>query len=153
MANPKPITLYDFLLQRGSVSRMGGVTVMRMDGSGAIATTTLAFTMAMRWAQARQASGNLHKDRSQFLERIDVLISKPGSITPSRGSAKPMIQLLRDMESAGLDPIDWNVPTAVKEAMEEEAKTHGSVGKPKDKDKPEEPVAEGSEPGTPGQDG
>lgn len=151
MGNPKIVSLYESLLQRGSVSRMGGVTVMRMDGSGAIATTTVAFTMAMRWAQGRQSSNNLHKDRTQFLDRIDVLFARSGSITPSRGSTKPMLQLLRDMESAGLDPLEWNVPSSIKEALEEEAKTHGSVGKPKGM--AEVPASEGTKPETTGQDG
>jgi hypothetical protein len=122
MALKPAANLYESLLQRGSASRLGDVTVLRMDGGGAIATPTLSFQMAMRWAQARRPSNSPQKDRDAFLEKVDLFISRTGSSVPTKGSVKPLVQLARSMEGAGLELTDWNIPSALKEALDEQGR-------------------------------
>jgi hypothetical protein len=113
----KAANLLAAVTQSGSVVRLGDVTILRMDGAGAIAAPTLSFTAVARWAQGRPASGILQKDRMQFLERFELFLARPGAMVQTRGSSKPLYDLLQEMERIGLDIHEWNIPHAVEEML------------------------------------
>ncbi|MGH8459256.1 MAG: hypothetical protein ACRESV_07890, partial [Nevskiales bacterium] len=122
-SNARPVTLYDSLFKAGAVSRMGDITLMRFDGFGAVVTNSQTFNHAASWAKARQATPNKERNRSMFLDRIDVLITRCGTALLTRGSNKPLVDLTKAMASGGMDLMEWNVPLAVKQTLEEERAT------------------------------
>jgi hypothetical protein len=137
----KAANLFAAVTQSGSVVRLGEVTILRMDGAGAIATPTQSFTPVARWAQGRPASGILQKDRMQFLERFELFLARPGAMVQTRGSSKPLYDLLREMERVGLDIHEWSIPHAVEEMLKAAAAAPAAGGeaaaaKDKDKDGP-----------------
>lgn len=139
MPLPKAKSIFDAVTQRGSVSRQGDVTILRMDGAGAIAAPTLLFQSVARWAMSRQPSGILQKDRSAFLERFEIMFAKPGSMVQTRGSAKPLYDFLMSMERIGIDIHEWDIPHGVLELIQEAA------AEPEPEEKPAEVAEEESE--------
>jgi hypothetical protein len=125
----KAPNLYAAVTQRGSIARLGEVTVLRMDGAGAVAVPTMAFTAMARWAQGKPPTGILQKDRMLFLDRFELFLARPGSIVQTRGSAKPLYDLLLAMERIGLDIHEWSIPNAVEELIKEAASAQGPVKK------------------------
>jgi len=120
MALPKAANMYAAVTQRGSVQRLGEVTVLRMDGAGAVAAPTQSFAAVSRWAQSKPSSGILQKDRMAMLDRFEIFVARTGSIVQSRGSPKPLYDLLQSMERIGLDIHDYDIPHSVEELMREE---------------------------------
>ena len=118
----KAANLFAAVTQSGSVSRVGDVTILRMDGVGAIAAPTLAFTTVARWANGRPCSGIIQKDRMQFLDRFEMFLARPASMVQTRGSAKPLYDLLMAMERVGIDIYEWSIPHAVEEMIKEAAR-------------------------------
>src|SRR5687767_14228551 len=137
MPLPKPTNLYEAVRQRGSIVRNGDVTVLRMDGAGAIATATMTFSAISRWAQSKTATGIVSKDRMQFLERFEMFFARPGSVVQTRGPAKPLYELLKSMERVGMDIHDWEIPHSVEEFIKEAAAR--MPAKPEDKKDEEVP--------------
>lgn len=125
----KAPNLYAAITNSGSVARLGEVTVLRMDGAGAVAVPSLAFTTAARWANSRPAAGILQKDRMTFLDRFELLLARPASMVQTRGSAKPLYDLLLSMERIGLDIHEWSIPHAVEELIKEAAASQEPTGK------------------------
>lgn len=119
MALPKAANLYAAVTQRGSVQRLGEITVLRMDGSGAVAAPTMGFAAVSRWAQSKQASGIQQKDTMMLLDRFETFLARTGSIVQSRGSPKPLYDLLKAMERIGMDIHDYHIPHSVEELMKE----------------------------------
>ncbi len=117
----KAANLLAAVTQSGSVARLGNVTILRMDGAGAIAAPTQSFTTVARWAQGRPASGVLQKDRMQFLERFDLFLARSGAMVQTQGSSKPLYDLLLEMERIGLDIHEWSIPHAVEEMLKARA--------------------------------
>ncbi len=134
----KAPNIYAAITQSGSVSRYGDVTVLRMDGAGAIAAPTLVFTTVARWANGRPSSGILQKDRAQFLERFDLFLARPSSMVQTRGSAKPLYDLLQSMERVGLDIHEWSIPHSVEELIKEAGATQEPAKQGQGKDKEDE---------------
>lgn len=125
--------------QSGSVSRQGDVTILRLDGAGAIAAPTLSFTATARWANGKPATGILQKDRMMFLDRIEVFLARPASMVQTRGSAKPLYDLLQAMERVGLDIHEWSIPHSVEEMIKEAAAAQEPGTENKEEAKPAEP--------------
>ena len=119
----KAANLYAAVTQSGSVVRLGEITILRLDGSGAIAAPTMSFTAAARWANGRPASGIPQRDRMQFLDRFDLFLARPSSMVQTRGSAKPLYDLLKAMERCGLDIHEWSIPNAVEELIKAAVET------------------------------
>jgi hypothetical protein len=134
----KAPNLYASITQSGSVSRYGDVTVLRMDGAGAIATPSLAFTTVARWANGRPSNGILQKDRMQFLERFEIFLARPSSMVQTRGSAKPLYELLQAMARVGLDIHEWSIPHSVEELIKEASATQEPAKPEQDKNKNDE---------------
>lgn len=132
---PKAANLLAAVTQSGSVARMGDVTILRMDGAGAIATPTLDFATVSRWAQGRPCSGIMQKDRMQFLERFELFVARPASIVQTRGSAKPLYDLLKSMERIGLDIHEWSIPHAVEDMIKKDTVEMPGAGKSAEPDK------------------
>ncbi|HXG29999.1 MAG TPA: hypothetical protein VNJ47_14255, partial [Nevskiales bacterium] len=95
----------------------------------------ISFTAVARWAQGRPASGILQKDRMQFLERFELFLARPGSMVQTRGSSKPLYDLLKEMERIGLDIHEWSIPHAVEEMLKAVAK-EPAAGTPAKRDEP-----------------
>jgi hypothetical protein len=141
-APPRPVPLYDSLFKAGAVSRMGEITVMRFDGFGAVVAPTQTFMQAATWSKSRNAGPNKERNRNMVLDRMDTFITRVGTPLLTRGSNKPLTDLAKAMASGGLDMMEWNVPLAVKQAIEEEREallmsSHNQKGTDTDKD--EEP--------------
>ncbi|MGH8453617.1 MAG: hypothetical protein ACRES4_03300 [Nevskiales bacterium] len=130
----KAANLYAAVTQTGSVARLGEVTVLRMDGAGAIAAPALTFNTVARWAQGKPATGILQKDRMLFLDRFEIFLARPASMVQTRGSAKPLYDLLQAMERIGLDIHEWSIPHSVEELIKETAGAQEPTKDAKDKD-------------------
>jgi hypothetical protein len=126
---PKAANLLAAVTQRGSVARLGEVTILRMDGAGAIAAPTLDFTTVARWAQGKPCTGIVQKDRMQFLERFELFLARPASIVQTRGSNKPLYELLMAMQRIGLDIHEWSIPHAVEDMIKAAAVEEPAAGK------------------------
>ncbi len=131
----KAANLYAAVTQSGSVVRLGEITILRLDGSGAVAVPSLSFTAAARWANGRPASGISQRDRMQFLDRFEMFLARPSSMVQTRGSAKPLYDLLKAMERCGLDIHEWSIPNAVEELIKAAAAEPKADKKDKDTDK------------------
>jgi hypothetical protein len=128
----KAANLYAAVTQSGSVVRLGEITILRMDGAGAVAVPTISFTVTARWASGRPASGIPQRDRMQFLDRFELFLARPSSMVQTRGSAKPLYDLLKAMERSGLDIHEWSIPNAVEELIKEAALSQDSKKDTKD---------------------
>lgn len=112
-------SLYESALRRAQIHRVGDITEIVFDGAGAVATASLDYKTAERWAMARMPSGNMIRDRESFLERLETLIVRRGtSVTSTYGSAKPLLTLAKSMKKAGLNLSEWALPPEVKDALD-----------------------------------
>ena len=111
--------LYESALRRAQIHRVGDITEIVFDGAGAVATATLDYKTAERWAMARMPSGNMIRDRGSFLERLETCIVRRGtSVTSTHGSSKPLVDLAKTMKKAGLNLSEWALPPEVKDALD-----------------------------------
>lgn len=110
----RTLTLFESATSRGRVARQGEIVCITYDGGGSLVMETMEFVTAQKWASSKPSSGNLLTDRGRFLERISVLISRPGSIQATRGSDKQLVALARMMKQAGYDIGEWTLPPQLK---------------------------------------
>lgn len=110
----RTLSLFESATSRGRVIRQGDLTQIVIDGGGALVTPTLDFRVAQRWGQAKPASGNLITDRGRFFEKLSCLISRTGTNVPTRGNAKQLEGLARQMMQAGYDLAEWALPQELK---------------------------------------
>ena len=137
-------SLYDTATGNGRVIRQGEIVQVVMDGGGAFVCAAQEFMIAQKWAMSRTGSGNKVTDRGRFIEKIEVLISRPNSFVSTRGSSVPIERLAKTMKQAGYDLKEWNINKDVIEAIEKKPEP----AKKKLAD-PAEDVGEQSEDGTP----
>jgi hypothetical protein len=102
---PRTLSLY----AKGRVIRQGEIVQLVMDGGGALVCPATDFLMAQKWAMSRTGSGNLVTDRGRFLDKIEILISRPNSFVSTRGSSVPLVRLGKAMKQAGYDLKEWNI--------------------------------------------
>ena len=114
---PRVQNLYESVSSKGRVLRVGEIVQMTMDGAGAICCGGQDFLAAQKWAQSRPSSTNIVTDRGRFLEKIEILISRPNSFVATRGSAEPLTRLAKSMKMSGFDMGEWMLPPEVKEAL------------------------------------
>ncbi len=110
----KTQTLLEAALMRMRAIRQGDLVQLVVDGGGAMVCTTMEFLQAQKWAQRKPATGNAISDRGRFLEQITVLISRPGSMASTRGSAKAVEGLAKLMKQGGYDLGEWMLPPELK---------------------------------------
>ncbi len=135
-------TLYEAATGNGRVIRQGEIVQVVMDGAGAFVCSATDFMVAQRWAMTRPGSGNAITDRGRFIEKIEVLVSRPNSFVATRGSTVPIERLGKAMQQAGYHLKEWNIARDIIEAIEarpdfmkkkatsEQLPVAGSVAKP-----------------------
>lgn len=113
----RQLSLFDAACAKGRVIRQGEIVQFVMDGSGALVCPSQDFMVAQKWAQSRTGSTNTVTDRGRFLEKLEVLIARPGSFVISRGSTRALTMLAKQMVGAGYDLTEWGLPHEVKLAL------------------------------------
>ncbi len=106
-------TLFESATLRARVVRHADIVCLIVDGAGAMVLPLQDFVQAQKWASARIASGNVLSDRGRFLERFLSLISRPGSIAPTRGNQRQLEAIARAMRAAGYDLSEWSLPKEI----------------------------------------
>jgi hypothetical protein len=111
----KELTLYQSATQRLRVSRSGPLTVLIVDGQGLAMCLTADFAPIEKWAMAKAAGPNATIDMGKIIEKIDVLVARPGtSFASTRGSTKPLESVVKAMRSAGMDVKEFALPPELK---------------------------------------
>lgn len=105
----RTLSLYDTAVGNGRVIRQGEIVQVVMDGAGAFVCAAMDFSMAQKWAMSRTSSSNKVSDRGRFIEKIEVLISRPNSFVSTRGSSVPIERLAKAMKQQGYDLKEWNI--------------------------------------------
>lgn len=113
-APERPRSLYDSALARGRVVRHLDIVCLIVDAGGAMVMPMAEFQAAQKWAASRIASGNVLSDRSRFLERVLTVVSRPGSLVPTRGNNRQIEAVARSMRAAGYDLGEWSLPAEIK---------------------------------------
>ena len=112
----KEMTIYQAACQRLRISRNGAVTQLVMDGQGSAVCLTAEFVPAQKWAQSKTSMMNGLQCAQKLIEKIEIIVARPGTtFAGTRGSAKPLGDLLRAMKSAGFDVTEWGFPPDVLE--------------------------------------
>lgn len=122
----KELSLFESALGRLRISRMGGMVVMVVDGQGMAMTPALDFNVVEKWAKSKQAGPNATIDMGKIMEKLEVVIARPGtSFASTRGSLKPLDGLVKAMKAAGMDAKEFQLPPELKDGYvspEEQAK-------------------------------
>ncbi len=105
----RSLSLYEVATGNGRVIRQGEIVQVVMDGAGAFVCAAQDFSIAQKWAMSRTGSGNKVTDRGRFIEKIEVLISRPNSFVSTRGSSVPITRLAKTMKQMGYDLKEWNI--------------------------------------------
>jgi hypothetical protein len=114
MAVPRSRTLFESATMRARVVRHIDIVCLIVDGGGAMIVPLADFMQNQKWASARIASGNLMNDRGRFIERLSVLVSRPGSIASTRGNPRQIAAVAKSMRAAGYDLSEWALPPEIK---------------------------------------
>lgn len=130
-------SLYDMAVGNGRVIRQGEIVQVVMDGAGAFVCAAQDFSTAQKWAMSRTGSSNKVSDRGRFIEKIEVLISRPNSFVSTRGSSVPIERLAKQMKQMGYDLKEWNISRDVIALIE--AKPQTVTKKPAEKPVDETP--------------
>lgn len=127
MSKKEP-TIFESAIGKLRISRMGALTVLIVDGQGLALCLTADFAPVEKWAKSKPAMPNAMISMTKMLEKIDVMITRPGTTFGStRGSIKPLEQIVKAMRAAGLDSKEFQLPPELKDV------------------KPSDPVAEAKE--------
>ena len=111
----KELTLFQSATQRLRVSRSGPLTVLVVDGQGLALCLTADFAPIEKWAKAKPAGPNATIDMGKIVEKIDVMVARPGtSFASTRGSTKPLESIVKAMRAAGMDVKEFSLPPELK---------------------------------------
>lgn len=133
----RTLTLLDVVQQRLRTIRQGDIAQLVVDGGGAMVVTSQELAQAQKWAQRKSASGNAMTDRARYLDQITVMISRPGSMLPTRGHVQALEKLAKQMMQAGYDINEWALPPELRGLGRPpalDAKPPEKADKPKDAD-------------------
>lgn len=133
-------SLYETATGNGRVIRQGEIVQVIMDGAGAFVCNAQEFSVAQKWAMSRTGSSNKVTDRGRFIEKIEVLISRPNSFVSTRGSTVPVERLAKQMKQAGYELKDWNITKDIIESIEK--KPEPVVKKKAVEEAPDEPASD-----------
>lgn len=118
----KEISLFQSAAGKLRVSRIGPLTMLVIDGQGLALCLTADFSPVEKWAKARPQGPNATIDAAKIIEKIDVLVCRPGTTFAStRGSTKPLEAVAKAMRAAGMDLKEYALPPELKD-----------MGKPED---------------------
>lgn len=107
---PRALTLLESAQSRMRTIRQGDLAQLIVDGGGAMVVPMIELMQAQKWAQRKASSGNMLTDRTRFLEQVTTLISRPGSMLPTKGHHKAIEALAKQMMQAGYDINEWALP-------------------------------------------
>ena len=110
----RTFSLFESAVSRMRVMRQGDIVQLVIDGGGALVTSTQDFIQAQKWASSKPASGNMITDRGRMLERLSVLVARPGSVLGTQGNAKQLAGLCKLMSQGGYDLAEWMLPPELK---------------------------------------
>lgn len=114
---PKELSLFQQASGKLRISRVGPLTMLVVDGQGLAFCLTADFSPVEKWAKSRPAGANATLDSAKILEKIDVMICRPGTTFAStRGSTKPLEGIVKAMRSAGIDVKEFSLPPELKNA-------------------------------------
>ena len=118
----KEISLFQSAAGKLRVSRIGPLTMLVIDGQGLALCLTADFSPVEKWAKSRPQGPNATIDSAKIVEKIDVLVCRPGTTFAStRGSTKPLEAVAKAMRAAGMDLKEFALPPELKD-----------MGKPED---------------------
>ena len=118
----KEISLFQSASGKLRVARVGPLTQLVIDGQGLAFCLTGDFSPVEKWAKSRPAGPNATIDSGKIIEKIDVLVCRPGTTFAStRGSTKPLEAIAKAMRAAGMDLKEFALPPELKD-----------MGKPED---------------------
>lgn len=118
----KEISLFQSAAGKLRVSRIGPLTMLVIDGQGLALCLTADFSPVEKWAKSRPQGPNATIDAAKIIEKIDVLVCRPGTTFAStRGSTKPLEAVAKAMRAAGMDLKEYALPPELKD-----------MGKPQD---------------------
>lgn len=114
---PKELSLYQQATAKLRVSRVGPLTMLVVDGQGLAFCLTADFSPIEKWAKSRPAGPNATLDMGKIVEKVDVLVARPGTTFAStRGSTKPLEAVVKAMKAAGMDVKEFALPPELKNA-------------------------------------
>jgi len=113
----KELSLFQSACGKLRISRLGPLTMLVVDGQGLALCMTADFSPVEKWAKAKGAGPNATIDMGKIIEKIDVLICRPGTTFAStRGSTKPLEGIAKAMRQAGMDLKEYSLPPELKDA-------------------------------------
>lgn len=112
----KELSLYQSALGRLRVSRTAGLAILVVDGQGMALAPAMDFDVVEKWAKSKQAGPNATIDMGKMMEKLEVLITRPGtSFASTRGSLKPLEGVVKAMKAAGMDTKEYQLPPELKD--------------------------------------
>lgn len=122
--------LFQSLTEGGHTQSIGMVTLIVLGrGRGAFVAPVFDASVARKWAEGRDATGIEYRDMTQFMDRFETLIARSGCPLVTRGHPVKLIELAKEMKSAGYELSEWSLPQEVMDAFKRK------------KPEPEKPVA------------
>lgn len=112
----KQLSLFQSATGRLRVSRMSGLALLVVDGQGMAIAPADDFSAVEKWAKSRPSGPNATIDTGKIMEKLEVLITRPGtSFASTRGSLKPLEKLVKSMKAAGMDTKEFQLPPELKD--------------------------------------
>jgi hypothetical protein len=112
----QPPTLFQSATGKLRISRVGPLTQLVVDGQGLAMCLTADFSPVEKWAKSKQAGPNATIDMGKILEKIDVIVARPGtSFASTRGSTKPLESVVKAIRAAGMDLKEFQLPPELKD--------------------------------------
>ncbi|HEY0917335.1 MAG TPA: hypothetical protein VGE22_20815 [Solimonas sp.] len=108
----------------GRTSRYGDWVVVTLPAM-AFATSAQEFQQVQTWARARSSMGNVHRDRSLFVERFETVLARSGGGIATRGSRPVLQRLIAGLKQGGLQMDEWSIPHNINESVEIKRKAAG----------------------------
>jgi hypothetical protein len=115
MSQAKTKTVFESAMSKARIARQGDITMVIIDGGGAMVVPTMEYNQAYRWAMSKPATGNPLTDRGRFFDKITTVVSRPGSFIGTRGHDKAIATLAKAMKAAGFDLNDWSLAPEIKD--------------------------------------
>jgi hypothetical protein len=111
----KELSLFQSACGKLRISRLGPLTMLVVDGQGLALCLTADFSPVEKWAKAKGAGPNATIDMGKILDKIDVMVCRPGTTFGStRGSTKPLEAVVKAMKAAGIDVKEYALPPELK---------------------------------------
>jgi hypothetical protein len=143
----KELSLFQQACGKLRISRMGPLTVLVVDGQGLALCLTADFSPVEKWAKSRPAGANATLDMGKIIEKVDVLVARPGTTFAStRGSTKPLEAVAKAMKAAGMDLKEYSLPPELRDLGKAEDQVLAAKEAAEKKKAAAEAAAQGGDP-------